>query len=85
MSLFVDKVITKDDSAIQVDMVWHPHLGILARGEEGLLTQIKCRSSPNVVWFLLTASFSEDLGGVVNLVDKYGYDIDEGMIPRKLY
>ena len=52
---------------------------------EGLLTQIKCRSSPNMVWFLLTASFSEDLGGVVNLVDKYGYDIDEGMIPRKLY
>ena len=38
-----------------------------------------------MVWFLLTASFSEDLGGVVNLVDKYGYDIDEGMIPRKLY
>ena len=33
--------------------------------------------------FLLTASFSEDLGGVVNLVDKYGYDVDEGMIPRE--
>lgn len=32
MSLFVDKVITRDDSAIQVDMCWHPQLGILARG-----------------------------------------------------
>ena len=37
----------------------------------------------NLVSFPLTASFSEDLGGVVNLVDKYGYDIDEGMIPRE--
>ena len=37
MSLFVDKVITKDDSAIQVEMVWHPHLGILARGEQWFL------------------------------------------------
>ena len=36
-----------------------------------------------MLWFLLTASFSEDLGGVVNLVDKYGYDVDEGMIPRE--
>ena len=81
MSLFVDKVITKDDSAIQVEMVWHPHLGILARGEF-VLFQMNCLSL-NLVSFPLTASFSEDLGGVVNLVDKYGYDIDEGMIPRE--
>jgi hypothetical protein len=33
----------------------------------------------------LAASFSEDLGGVINLVDKYGYDIDEGIIPREIY
>ena len=82
MSLFVDKVVTKDDSAIQVEMVWHPHLGILARGERRFAFA-KCISSLNRVWFLLTASFSEDLGGVVNLVDKYGYDVDEGMIPRE--
>jgi hypothetical protein len=34
MSLFVDKVITRDDSAIQVEMCWHPQMGLLARGKE---------------------------------------------------
>ena len=32
MSLFVDKIITKDDSAIQVDMAWHKQAGLLALG-----------------------------------------------------
>ena len=32
MSLFVDKIITKDDRAIQVDMSWHHTAGLLALG-----------------------------------------------------
>ncbi|TRY69166.1 hypothetical protein TCAL_05644 [Tigriopus californicus] len=32
MSLFVDKVITPNESAIQVGMAWHPQFGLLALG-----------------------------------------------------
>lgn len=58
MSIFVDKVITRDDSAIQVAMVWHKQLQIIAIG-----------------------SYSEDKGGTVEIIDQFGYTIDEGRIP----
>jgi len=58
MSLYVDKAVTADESAIQVDMAWHPRLQLVA-----------------------LAAYSEDRGGTVDLVDRYGYNVDEGQIP----
>ncbi len=58
MTLYIDRAITRDESAIQVDLAWHDSLHLAALG-----------------------AFSEDRGGTVDVVDRYGYSVDEGRIP----